>query len=76
MEFSVILIFSWPGDICIPCENSEMCSRPGCRNSIDQEYFMDRLLGRCYTPNQGVIKYLVCYERWDTTPAVFLFISS
>ena len=31
---------------------------------------MERLLGRCYIPNQGVIKYLVAYEGWDTTSAV------
>jgi len=26
---------------------------------------MDRLMGRCYEPNQGLIKYLVAYEGFD-----------
>jgi hypothetical protein len=39
-----------------------MCSRPGCTGSEVQEYFMDRLIGRCYVSDQDTVKYLVAYE--------------
>lgn len=39
-----------------------MCARPGCPNPRGGEFFMERLLGRCYVPDQDVVKYLVAYE--------------
>jgi hypothetical protein len=43
-----------------------MCSRPGCAvfNNEGGYYFMDRLLGRCYEPDQNVVKYLVAWEGY------------
>ena len=37
---------------------------------------MDRLLGRCYDPEQGVIKYLVLYEGYVTPCLVVHLITS
>jgi hypothetical protein len=48
-------------------KGGERCSRPGCNLSTSEEYFMDRLLGRCYDFNQGVLKYLVLYEGYVTS---------
>jgi len=42
-------------------EWDEMCSRPGCTTSKGEEYFIERLLGRCYVPGEGVVKYLVAW---------------
>ena len=48
----------------------EVCSRPGCSLSEDElhpqtsEYLMERLVGRCYMPAEGVVKYLVKWEGY------------
>lgn len=45
-------------------EEEEMCSRPGCIISKGGEFFMSQLLGRCYVPDQNVVKYLVAYDGY------------
>lgn len=46
----------------------EKCSRPGCRISNGDEYFMVQLLGRCYVSNkdEDTVKYLVEYHGYVT----------
>ena len=45
-------------------EGREMCGMPECTDPDGDQYFMDRLLGRCYVPEQDVIKYLVSYDGY------------
>lgn len=40
------------------------CSLPGCNLSRGGEYFIDKLVGRCYDPNEDKVKYLVAYEGY------------
>lgn len=55
--------FSRSGEAGSVPQGGGLCSRPGCAGAEIEEYFLERLVGRCYVADQDVIKYLVAYEK-------------
>ncbi|KAF9777268.1 hypothetical protein BJ322DRAFT_730978 [Thelephora terrestris] len=43
----------------------EGCSMPGCNVPKSEEFFVNKLVGRRYDPDTGVVKYLVSYEGYS-----------